>query len=239
MHRGVFIGNNVRNQEKRILILGESHHWSKGDWELKPNETEEQAEERRKKKAEEYETKKVITNYLDNYKTRSRDRAYQFFEKIILSFGLDPERERETFWNNVYFGNYIEELCGIKDGKAANVLKTKNGGILNREKYNDTLFEFINLNRIDIVFCFGRLVFNNLPSLNKEYFTEEKCQDKIEIKKSGKPIDYIANCAYLPDINHKSTNFVLKKRLDVYGLKHPSAYGFNPENYVDVLKKLL
>lgn len=240
MHLGEYKGKNADSKAKRILILGESHHWSAEDWKLSPNETEEQAEERRSKKAKKYTTEKIVKSYLENYKTHdNRASAYRFFDKIVLSFGIDPKQHREEFWSSVYFGNYVEVLCGIKDGVAKETLNDKT----NRETYNDNLFNFINKNKIDVVVCFGRLVFNNLPSLNKEYLNEESPKKNGRIKegiKVGKRNDYIGKCIYLPDIEHKNTKVVLKKQLEVYGLRHPSAAGgYNPQNYVDILKELL
>lgn len=42
------------------------------------------------------------------------------------------------FWNKVYFGNYIEDLCEIKTSTAKNLARD------NRVLYNDNLFKFIN-----------------------------------------------------------------------------------------------
>ncbi len=250
MHQGEYKGKNADSKAKRILILGESHHWSAEDWELLPNETEEQAKERRRKKAKNYTTEKIVENYLENYKTHdNRASAYRFFDKIVLSFGIDPEQQRDEFWSNVYFGNYVEVLCGIKDGVAKETLKKESGGRTHREIYNDNLFNFINKNKIDVVVCFGRMVFDNLPSLSKEHLYEESPKKNGEIVKNGKikegikigkSNDYIGKCIYLPNIDHKNTKVILEKRLEAYSLRHPSAAGgYNPENYVDVLKELL
>ena len=46
--------------------------------------------------------------------------------------------EFESFWNNVYFANYVDGLCGIGDSKAKILIKN------NKEIYNNELFEFIN-----------------------------------------------------------------------------------------------
>lgn len=230
MHHGIYIGNNVANKTKRILILGESHHISKTDKENMELGT-----------PATYTTEQIVKGYISNGANTKETQSLKFFEKIGNSFNsrMETQSDREAFWSNVCFGNYIDVLCGIKDGKAATILKIENEGIKNRQKYNDDLFKFVNDNEIDIVVCFGRLVFDNLPSLNKKHFAEENDKDRIKIIKSNVEIDYIGKCVYLPDITHKHTSIALNRRIEVYGLKHPSAYGFNPKNYVEVLKELL
>lgn len=230
MHHGVFKGVNSSDRARRILILGESHHISKTD-----------KDNMEAGKPATYTTSSVVNAHIKGINTSS----LEFFRKIGKSFGykMETEEDRESFWSNVYFGNYIEVLCGIKDSAAKRILKEKKGNKTNRETYNDTLFKFVNDNGIDIVVCFGRLVFDNLPSLNRDHFDEENPKKNGKIKegiKIGKSNDYIGKCIYLPNIDHKNTKVILEKRLEAYSLRHPSAAGgYNPENYVDVLKKLL
>lgn len=225
MHHGVFIGAKAEKQKKRILILGESHHVSnnpKDDIALKPAS---------------YETKAVVTEHIVD--ENNKKASLHFFQKIGQSFAfpMETKDEKEEFWKYFYFGNYIDVLCGIKDGKAKSYLKETE----NRRRMNDALFQFINENEIDVVVCFGRLVMDHLPSLNPQYKKEEdggKLKDgKIFV---GGKRDYIGKCTYLPDVEHKNTSVILKKRLEAYGLRHPSARGgYNAENYKDVLREIL
>ena len=235
MHNGVFAGKEAKNQTKRVLILGESHHWDPEDWELQLGETEEQAEGRRKEKAAIYKTETVVKNYLREYeKPTGRDQAYRFFDKIVQAFGFNPETQRKYFWDHVWFGNYIDELCGVGDSKAIALL----GRDKKRQEYNDQLFKFINDKEIKVVFCFSRRVYNKLPSLVKG-----ECEEEINVgdflqTKDGKPkTDYISYCKYLPG-SHDYTSKHLEKSVEIYGMLHPSGrYGFAPENYAPVLKK--
>lgn len=237
MHKGEFKSENAKDKQINILILGESHHWSNDDWITAEGETEADAEKRRKEKAANYKTETVVKNYLINYaKSNNRDNAYRFFDKIVQAFGFDPEIHREYFWDHVWFGNYIDELCGVGDSKATELLSCPS----KRQGYNDQLFEFINNKEINVVFCFSRRVYNNLPSLAKA--TGEK-ENTINVgdflrTKDGKPKkDYISYCKYLSSA-HKHTGKLLERTVEVYGMLHPSGqYGFAPENYAPELKK--
>ncbi|MDE6724279.1 MAG: hypothetical protein K2J79_01625, partial [Ruminiclostridium sp.] len=168
MYRKEFKGKYAEDQKVRILILGESHHWS--------DEDNNKSEEERQEKENTYTTFKVVNNYLENYNNHfgnDRDRAYRFFEYIVRTFDIDPEEQRNDFWNRVYFGNYIDRLCGVRNDAAKKLLKIEE----NRKKYNEQLFSFIREKEIDIVFCFSRKVYNHLPALendDKEEVDEEK-----------------------------------------------------------------
>ena len=226
MHHGVFRGAKAEHQKKRILILGESHHISRDD----PNDAI-------ALKPASYETKTVIKEHITD--ENNGKNSLHFFQKIGRSFGfpMETKDEKEEFWKRFFFGNYIDVLCGIGDCQAKSYLKEPE----KRKEMNDALFQFINDNKIDVVVCFSRLVMDHLPSLNPQYKKEED-GGKLkygEIFVGGKR-DYIGNCTYLPDVEHKNTSVILKKRLEVYGLRHPSARGgYNAENYKDVLRKIL
>lgn len=213
MYTGVFKGEKAEKQKVRVLILGESHHY----------ETE--------------STQKTVDGYLDECKKEGHgEKCHDFFDQIIRAFGKDPETERDEFWNSVWFGNYIDKICGVGDLQAVKLLSNP----ANRKTYNDDLFEFVNDNQIDIIFCFSRRVYNHLPSLAKGDEYEEKINDKIYLlTKAGKQKpDYISYCKYLPGLSHDHTTKQLKKSLDIYGMLHPSGrYGFNPKNYAPNLKK--
>lgn len=216
MYNGEHIGINVQNQQRKTLILGESHHY----------ETE--------------STAATIAGYINNCREKGRsERCHTFFDRIVEAFGKNPEIDREDFWSKVCFGNYISDLCGVQDNKAVDLLKNKDM----REDYNYDLFRFVNEKEIDIIFCFSRRVYKSLPSLVKragEYEEIVKC-DNLLRKKDGTPKkDYISHCVYLPGLSHKHTNVCLSKSLAVYGMLHPSGrYGFEPKNYSDTLIELI
>ncbi len=228
MHKGVFVGSNAENRNKRILILGESHHISKTD-----------DKNSEKFKPATYDTKCVVREHIEDITNTKK--SLHFFQKIGNAFGfpMETEDEKNAFWENFYFGNYIDVLCGIKDGATGEYLAQKDdNGITNRQKMNDDLFEFVNDNNIDVIVCFSRKVFDNLPSLTlKEEDKPNANNDAIMV---GRQKDYIGHCVYLPNTNHKNTSVILNRELNAYSLRHPSARGgFCPENYADALSKLL
>ena len=209
MHHGVFKGQKAKEQPVRILILGESHYWSEN------------------KKEEDKLTSKVVETYLKQYNwpVRSeRDRAYRFFDYIVRTFSVDPELNREDFWNKVYFGNYIDEPCGIRDSTAANLLK-KTGKC---EELNRQLFKFIEENEIDIVFCFSRRVYSALPQLEK--------QDS-ENELDGADAHRLEKCIYNPGVR-ENFDIDLDKPVTFYGLRHTSQ-GFSYRQYQDRIKKVV
>lgn len=214
MFKGVYEGENAKYQNKRILILGESHYDKDG--------------------YDNFTTKSVIKNYHLN----PNEKKYNFFHKIAQCFSVntnDIDKEFERFWSNVYFANYVDELCGIGDSKAKSLIEN------NKKEYNNELFEFINKNKIDIVFVFGRTVYNNLPSYSKNKTAAEKQPDldngNIFV---GSRRDFISHCVYLKGEQHKNVKTVLKRNVHIYGLRHPSARcGFNAENYKPYLKNLI
>lgn len=215
MHKGVFAGIYAANQPKRILIIGESHHISSDENSLNRTVGIEAT----------YDTKDVVEEYLENYNTctgKDRKKSYRFFDNIVWAFGIYPETCRTAFWNRVFFGNYIDVLCGIRDSAATKQLKD------NREKYNNQLFSFIEEHEIDVVFCFSRKVYNKLPPA--ECFDEEMLGDKTDTHRLDK-------CVYHPG-PRKSVSVSLAKPVTVYGLKHPSQ-GFSYRRYQDKLKGLL
>ena len=102
MFKGVYEGENAKYQNKRILILGESHYDKDG--------------------YDDFTTKSVI----ENYHLNPNEKKYNFFHKIAQCFSVntnDIDKEFECFWNNVYFANYVDELCGIGDSKAKSLIE--------------------------------------------------------------------------------------------------------------------
>lgn len=229
-----FCGDLVKDQKVKILILGESHHWEPEDY----GESEERITYRRCKEAE-YSTDEVINRYLENCRNNGHpESAHVFFDKIVRAFGIDPNISRDAFWHRVYFGNYIGQLCGVRDDRAVQLLKDKDKIVEN----NDKLFDYINDHDIEIVCCFSRRVYRKLPAFadpSREYLAPIE-NLFIRYKTGTVKRDRVTRCVYLPDTPHKHTNIVLKKPLTVYGMLHPSGrYGFEPQNYVSVLKNLI
>ena len=212
MHHGVFEGQKAKDQKVGVLILGESHYWDED------------------KKEEDRLTSKVVNTYLKKYNSRIRsekDRSYRFFDNIVQAFGIDPEK-RTDFWNQVYFGNYIDEPCGIRDARATKLLK-KAG---KREELNTQLFKFIEQNEIRIVFCSSRKVYDKLPSLDEKLGDQEVKGDENDSHRLNKCV-YCAGAA-----QRKYVSISLSKPVTVYGLKHPSQ-GFSYRRYQEKLKDLL
>lgn len=196
MFRNEFVGENAAMQSVKVLILGESHYES----ETKIDGTAD------------------VVKYLA---VQGKDNRTQFYKNIMRAFGYDPTPEqRKLFWNKVYCGNYVSDLCGIRgNNTAAKRIKT------NRKRYNDELFSFINDKGIDVVFCFSRLVYRNLPSAA----AGEKEDSLIE-----SATNRLTRFQYNAGIEHGDCGVLLKKPLTVYGLKHPSA-GFSPAVYSSFL----
>ena len=146
----------------------------------------------------------------------------------MRTFGYEiTEERRKEFWNKVYCGNYVCKLCGKgSDNPAKKLIKD------NRTNYNDSLFDYVNENEIDIVFCFSRLVYNSLPS-----FTKGENQEQLtpESKLLEHPKHELYKFEYKPDCEHKNCTVKLKKPLTVYGFKHPSAC-YSHSTYYDYFK---
>lgn len=222
MHKGVFVGACADRQSIKILILGESHHWDKADWITAHGETEAEAAQRRNKKAQAYETKAVVRRYIENYaKPGDRDKAYRFFEYIVRTFGMDPEQQREHFWSRVYFGNYVEELCGVRDSKAKEAIKKR------ADQYNRSLFRFIQDNGIDCVFCFSRRVYAALPQLEKH-----DSQNRAD----GMDAHRLEKCVYGAGAR-EHMNMELQKAVTFYGLRHTSQ-GFSYRKYQERISQI-
>ena len=205
MHKGVFEGANLW-QNQKILILGESHHHREAD-------------------DPEYTTERVVKNYFNN----PSDKCYKFFDKIAVCFGFVPD-DREKFWNQVWFGNYVTESnCGVGDSKARKLIGE------NRGQYNKELFEFVNEHGIDLIFCFSRLVYDNLP----DGASFESGGIKHNVPKLHGKQDYIRQFVYQPG-ERPNGDVALHKPLTVYGFRHPSARGgFSVEHYAPFIKKLV
>ena len=208
MYDNVFIGENANKQSKRILILGESHYEENGKIDG---------------------TASVVQSLAINGK--DTEKGTNFYKNIMKTFGYEiTSEQRKLFWNKVFCGNYVDDLCGKgKNNTAAQKISCKDEKtkIKNRVKYNYTLFKFKNENEIDVVFCFSRLVYNNLPGSAKGENEEKLFKHNTQ---------YLNRYTYQPDCNHKHCNVTLNKKLTVYGLKHPSS-AYSYEIYYEQLKK--
>ena len=201
MHHGVYEGVTAAAQRKRVLILGESHDGD--DSELgKPGNLS---------------TKDVVNDYL------SQKDNFNFFPKIAPSFGIKTgmDEEKRLFWDKVFFGNYVNVVCRGGSNMARNLTKH------NEETYNRELAEFVNLHRIDTIFCFSLLVFDHLPGDHDEGILPGENGEIIDGKKLGKN-GHLEIAAYL----------CKWKRFDhpvrIYGMTHLSRV--SPEPFVKYLK---
>ena len=203
MHKGAFKGKNLATNPT-ILILGESHYQSSG---YDP----------------EFTTDGVVLDYFQNPNCQ----RYKFFDKIVTCFGFAPE-DREKFWNQVWFGNYVTSSdCGVGTTRARELVAK------NRGQYNRELFDFVNTHGIDTIFCFSRMVYNNMPG--RASFESEGVRIATE-KLHGKA-DYISQFIYLPG-ERPYGDVALKKPLTVYGFRHPSARGgFAPSHYFPFIRE--
>ncbi len=219
MHKGTFVGANAANRPEKILILGESHHIS----------NDEDSSNRKPGVEASYNTEDVVLEYLENYNNcigNERKTTLRFFENIVRAFGKDPEKCRTDFWNDVYFGNYINVLCGVRDSAATKTLREQG----KREELNKQLFSFIEEHEIDVVFCFSRRVYEKLPAVEKSLCDIEEKGDKGDLHRVDK-------CVYGEGLR-QSVSVSLSKPVTVYGLKHPSQ-GFSYRKYQNVLKSIL
>lgn len=213
MHHGVYKGELAA--QSRVLILGESHH----------DDEENASKESPIGRPASYSTEWVVKNYL-KHPTRKQ---YTFFDKIVQTFGCDPEQDRASFWEKVHFGNYIYVLCGVKSRFAADFLK-KDG---ERQECNDRLFRYVNEHGISRIYCFSILAYNHLPSLAKHPEEYDLCE---VIGNRGKKNVYLRQCFYKANVEHAHTTVTLKQDLEVWGITHPSAPGGYPlELYANVL----
>lgn len=158
-----------------------------------------------------YTTEDIINEYLSAKKHEIKmSRSLFFFTKIAHSFDSSLNQNQTIeFWESVAFGNYIDVSCGIKDGFAQQYLDDDNRNRLNRD-----LFKFVNEYGIDVVICFSKLAFVSLPNTS---MTEDNYEIRI--------LKYPAN-----------GDNALDKELRIYGIPHPSGYGFKPKSYNIALK---
>ncbi len=196
MSPGEWSGNNIY-EDKRILLLGESHYSN----EYKVGESVP------------FETRGVVQDYLSHKKGLSTAKWDRFFDKIVASFGYTLDKS-DIFFDKVFFGNYIDEICGIGTGNTAKEVISKRRTCLNNQ-----LINFVNKQDIDAVVCFSRLVFNNLPWAS----SDEHKTLRHDLSLTNGKADYVSEFTYIENVEHKYCDILLKKPLIVYGVRHPSA----------------
>ena len=116
------------------------------------------------------------------------------------------------------FGNYIDVCCGVKDGFAEKYLSAEE----TVQRLNRDLFQFVGEKGIDVIICVSSLVFWKISN--------SEAVNSI----SGK----INMIHYTPDWK-RINEVLLKKDVRIYGISHPSSYGFKPYIFNDVLKEYL
>ena len=213
MYKGVWCPKD-ENLSPKILILGESHYGDAG--------TQGQLSSGL--------TKDVIEYFLAG---KVKDNWKEFFYKIAMSFGYKRDiDEVAEFYNRVYFGNYVDVLCDTGAGNRAKEFIWQN-----RIKYNNDLFDFCNVNEIDILICFSKAVYNAMPKF--ELIGEKEWE--IEIGKLGKKERRnLANKTVYKKGIRDEFKVGLKKDLIVYGIRHPSsAGGYNTNQAYEYLTKEL
>lgn len=216
MHKGVFEGKNANGQKVKVLILGESHHIS-----TKPDVTKNKIAG----VPASYTTASVVEEHLESLKNEKQRITHPFFTKIAQTFSAVDE---DAFWQSVYFGNYIDVLCGIGNSVAKNQIKDKD----NRIKYNDQLFQFVNEYKIEKIFCFSILAYKSLPSRTE---SEESGWETIGMR--GNRRVFLRQCQYNAGVQHEGTSVILHQPLRVYGISHPQAKGgYSPGIYANALK---
>lgn len=212
MHKGVF---NAEEYGLNILILGESHHVS-----TDPSVTTDKIAG----VPATYTTASVVLEHLEKLKNEKKG-MHPFLTKIAQTFGAEDE---DAFWQSVYFGNYIDVLCGIRNSVAKNQIEYND----NRIKYNDQLFQFVNEHKIEKIFCFSILAYKSLPTLTDN---EESIWETIGMR--GNRRVFLRQCQYKAGVQHEGTSVILQQNLRVYGISHPQAKGgYSPEMYVNALK---
>ncbi len=207
MNKDPWKGSNIPTYPK-VLILGESHY---DDTNIGEKVS--------------FPTSGVVKSYFE-----SRYKWSQFFDKMAASFGYEKENAK-MFFEKVFFGNYIDVVCGIGDNNASHYAD------LYRDTYNTEWFDFINKNEIDIVVCFSKRAYNHFPSLNDTSSYEKSGNENVG--DIGGKSNIVEFCTYSSGTDHQHCSVELIKPLKVYGIRHPSSSGgYNSDQiYKFVLKQ--
>ncbi len=156
----------------------------------------------------------------------------QFFFNIAESFGYDKNVDKDMcdFYNKIYFGNYVDVICGIGDNSIAENVIWKN-----RDLYNEDLFDFCNKNDIDIIICFSKRVYNALPKLDIDAGESES---EVSIGKIGEKNNLLGEKHYKKD-THNDRQIALNRNIEVYGIRHSTGSGgYKVEQVRDYMYKI-
>ncbi|WP_297011705.1 hypothetical protein [uncultured Dialister sp.] len=200
MNKGVWMGKQA--EKYGILVLGESHY---GD---RPEDLGKLGTD---------DTSGVVEWYLKGNGGHWRS----FFIRIAESFGYSDDLRRD-FYDKVYFGNYVDRLCGKSgDNTAAKIIACY------RQEYNDQLFTYINEHEIRYLVCFSKRVYWNLPEKTERASGETSKGYSAGKIKSGEKWqnNWIEMGTYRHSMEHPFTKVILKNDLTVYGIRHPSCQG--------------
>ena len=201
-----------------IMILGESHYkkedgkYVQGGEIVSPGADE------------------VVKNYLERRKPGS-EWAYwdRFFSRIATTFGYEKAEDKQTFYDKVWFRNYITHFCD-EDKNAACYLAEKN-----RNDYNHDLFSLINENNIRIIVCFSKLAYWKLPNAHESDRASARTLSKKILKGRQNLINVYE---YQPEVKHGYCDVELNQPLTVYGIRHPSSRGgYRAKEVQELLKE--
>ncbi len=194
MYPNVWIGEKFNDAEKKVLILGESHYGNKDEIGKSP-----------------FATKDIVKGYLG-------EKSHRFFNAIAKTFGYERKNIKE-FYDYICFGNYVDVVVDKDD-------KKRNGKAYieaNKNVYNKELFDFCIGNSIDIVVCFSKAVYWNLPfgygEDQRKNQKENQKEDQREYQRENKKATI-----KIEKWMYKQGTLDLDKDLLVYGLPHPTGW---------------
>lgn len=215
MHYGEYEGAAAATQQRKVLILGESHYSQ--DPAVKQGTPGNRG------------TCCVVEDYLADKEGRDRQLT-KFFHNIVLAFGInaDKDGEKALFWDKVFFGNYIDVLCGVGDNTAKRLADA------NRDCYNQKLAEYVNQHQINTIFCFSILSYWHLPVSggHRDGVFPDAQGGKLEqipVNEKGKRTVYLRGYICQP------MSGLFNHPVRIYGLPHPSR-AFSAKLFVKYLK---
>lgn len=198
MHPGIWKGKNVETLKQKVLILGESHYVS--DFRDNHDALGKVS----------FTTRSIVEEYLKYHISNGR---WSFFTKIAKTFGYNTEGEIRKFYDLVYFGNYVNVLVDKAGEQNGKYFIDKNKTIYNKE-----LFDFCVNSSINVVVCFSKLVYDNLPNGGKNLNSQNENNMTIPWGKgTTSPEKWLYEKGYW-----ENKFLILDNNLLVYGLPHTS-----------------
>lgn len=153
-----FVGKNYHSENFKILVLGESHYLNEEEFKKYLN----------KEEIIEQITNKVFKHFL-NYKEKkgSFERWMNTFSKFgnILSDKKLSNSETIDFWNRMAFYNYVQ--YPTKGARISPSLENFERSIKPFEDVIDSL-------KPDLIFIWGKRLWNNLPKENYEQINKNE-----------------------------------------------------------------